>query len=418
MKKSSSFLLAYRLFSDKNGNKRISKPAVRIATIGVALGLAIMIISVSVIIGFKHTIRDKVIGFGSHITLANNYSLKTGELYPVTVNQDVLNTLREISGVAHVQKYAYKQGILKTDDDFLGVMFKGVDANYDTTFISDYLVEGQLPKFSDSASTNKIVISKLIANKLKLKSGDKIFAYFVGNNADVRTRKFTVEGIYETNLKRFDEVLCLTDFYTARKLNGWEDDQASGAEIEVEDFDNLYTVAKDVADTFDGTIDEQGNTYFSSTILNSYPQIFAWLDLLNLNIWVILALMFVVSGVTIISGLLIIILERTQMIGLLKAIGSRNTYIRKIFLWFAVFIISKGLVIGNIIGIGICLLQHHFGLVKLDASAYFVSTVPIEINPLIIIVLNVATLVICTLILIAPSYLISRIHPARSIRFE
>ena len=410
--------LAKRFFSNNDEKRKISKPAIRIATAGVAIGLAVMIISVCVVLGFKHTIRDKVVGFGSHITVSDFMSIQSGEQFPICINDSIINLLKNTDGITHVQKYAMKQGILKTDNDFLGVVFKGVGPDFDTTFISSYMVEGSLPHFSDSTSSNKIVVSQMIANKLKLKVGDRIYSYFVGNNDDVRTRRFTIEGIYETNLKRFDESLCFTDFYTAVKLNGWEEDQASGAELTVSDFDHLNDIAMNIEEKIDHQIDHYGETYLSTTILKSYPQIFAWLNLLDLNIWIILALMMAVAGFTIISGLLIIILERTNTIGLLKAIGTRNGTIRKTFLWFSVFIVGKGLIIGNLIALAICLFQRYTGFFQLDANSYYVSTVPVEINPIIILLLNIATLLICILVLIAPSYLISHIHPAKSMRYE
>ena len=410
--------VAQRLFKTNRAEAKISRPAVRIATAGVAIGLAVMIIAVSVVVGFQHTIRDKVVGFGSHITVGNFMSVTQGEHYPVVVNDSIVSMMKGIDGVKTAQKYALKQGILKTDSDFLGIILKGVDNDFDTTFISQNLIEGSLPPFSDKQSSNKILISKLIADKLHLKVGERVFAYFVGNNNDVRTRRFTVVGIYETNLKRFDESLCLTDFFTTQRLNAWDDDQASGLEISISDFNNVNNVSAQVEALIDHKIDHNGETYLSSTILKSYPQIFAWLKLLDLNIWVILALMVAIAGFTMISGLLIIILERTNMIGTLKAIGATDGSIRAIFLWFAVFVIGRGLIIGNVVGIGICYLQQRFGLVSLDANVYYVSKAPVEINFPVIALLNIATLLLCTLILILPSLIVSGIHPAKTIRFE
>lgn len=256
-----------------------------------------------------------------------------------------------------------------------------------------------------------------MADKLKLKCGDRVFAYFI-NNEGVRTRRFTIEGIYQTNLQQYDESVCLTDIYTVNKLNGWEPDQYSGAELTVNNFNNLDETAQHIINKVNRTEDRYGGTYSAQTVTEMNPQIFSWLDLMDLNVWMILALMVAVAGVTMISGLLIIILERTQMIGILKALGSRNRQIRHTFLWLAVFIISKGLFIGNILGLGLIILQHYTGLVKLEPSKYYVATVPVELNIPFIIALNVATLVICILVLIAPSYLISHIHPAKSISYE
>ena len=409
--------IARHIYSDDNGKRKVSRPAVRIAMLGIAVGLAVMIISVSVVVGFKHTIRDKVVGFGSHLIVADFMTLQGNEEYPICMDDSMTNVLRHIEGVKHVQRYAYKQGMLKTDSDFLGVMFKGVGPDFDPSFLQENLIDGTIPTFSAEKSTNQLLISKPIADKLRLKSGEKVFAYFI-NNDDVRTRRFTIAGIYQTNLKRFDEALCFTDIYTTVRLNGWERDQASGAELTINNFDKLDETARTLTKSINHTIDKYGETYSSTTVKHTNPQIFAWLDLLDLNVWIILGLMTAVACVTMISGLLIIILERTQMIGTMKALGAKNRTIRHTFLWFAVFIIGKGMLLGNILGIGLCLLQQFTGIIKLDPSSYYVSTVPIELNPLWILLLNVSTLLISIIILIAPSYLISHIHPARSIRYE
>lgn len=409
--------IAKRLYSEQGDKRKVSRPAIHIATAGVAIGLAVMIISVCVVLGFKHTIRDKVIGFGSHIQVADFLTLQQMEQYPIVIDDSMIDVLKHIPDVAHVQRFAMKEGILKTDSDFLGVAFKGVGPEFDSTFIHNNMVEGSIPPFSDSVSHNKIIVSQLMADKLHLKSGQRIFAYFFDNNG-VRTRRFTIAGIYQTNLKKYDEIIVFTDLYTAVKLNGWESDQASGAELSVNNFDNLDMVESRVISKVKGTVDHYGETYSSATIKELNPQIFQWLDLMDLNVWIILALMLIVAGVTMISGLLIIILERTSMIGILKALGARNKTIRHTFMWFAVFIIGKGMLIGNVLSLGLLALQQAFGIIKLDAQTYYVSTVPVEINALYIVALNVATLLISVFMLVAPSYLISHIHPAKSMRYE
>ena len=409
--------IAKRLYSEQGDKRKVSRPAIHIATAGVAIGLAVMIISVCVVLGFKHTIRDKVIGFGSHIQVADFLTLQQMEQYPIVIDDSMIDVLKHIPDVAHVQRFAMKEGILKTDSDFLGVAFKGVGPDFDSTFIHNNMVEGSIPPFSDSVSHNKILVSQLMADKLHLKSGQRIFAYFFDNNG-VRTRRFTIAGIYQTNLKKYDETIVFTDLYTAVKLNGWESDQASGAELSVNNFDNLDMVECRVISKVKGTVDHYGETYSSATIKELNPQIFQWLDLMDLNVWIILALMLIVAGVTMISGLLIIILERTSMIGILKALGARNKTIRHTFMWFAVFIIGKGMLIGNVLSLGLLALQQAFGIIKLDAQTYYVSTVPVEINALYIVALNVATLLISVFMLVAPSYLISHIHPAKSMRYE
>ena len=409
--------IAKRLYSEQGDKRKVSRPAIHIATAGVAIGLAVMIISVCVVLGFKHTIRDKVIGFGSHIQVADFLTMQQMEQYPIVIDDSMIDVLKHIPDVAHVQRFAMKEGILKTDSDFLGVAFKGVGPEFDSTFIHNNMVEGSIPHFSDSVSHNQILISQLMADKLHLKSGQRIFAYFFDNNG-VRTRRFTIAGIYQTNLKKYDETIVFTDLYTAVKLNGWESDQASGAELSVNNFDNLDMVESRVISKVKGTVDHYGETYSSATIKELNPQIFQWLGLMDLNVWIILALMLIVAGVTMISGLLIIILERTSMIGILKALGARNKTIRHTFMWFAVFIIGKGMLIGNVLSLGLLALQQAFGIIKLDAQTYYVSTVPVEINALYIVALNVATLLISVFMLVAPSYLISHIHPAKSMRYE
>lgn len=395
----------------------MSRPAIRIATLGVAIGLAVMLVSVCVVLGFKHSIRDKVVGFGGHITVADFMTLQGSEPYPVCMNDSMVRVLKGIRGVQHVQRFALKQGILKTDNDFLGVMLKGVGQEFDTTFIHRHLVEGTIPAFSDMRSSNRLLISQIMADKLRLHTGSKVFAYFIDNDR-VKARRFTVAGIYQTNLTRFDETVCFTDLYTAVKLNGWESDQAGGAELTVDDFDCIADVEDIVVRKVNRTTDKYGETYSSETIQDANPQIFSWINLLDLNVWIILVLMVCVSGFTMISGLLIIILERTSMIGLLKALGARNRSIRHTFLWFAVFIIGKGMLIGNILGLGLCLLQQYTGVIRLDASTYYVDTVPVEINLPLLLLLNAVTLTVSVFVLVAPSYLISRISPAKSMRYD
>ena len=411
--------IARRIYSDHIGDQqKVSKPAIRIAVAGVAIGLAVMIISVCVVLGFKHTIRDKVVGFGSHIQVANFYTLQSSAIdQPIAIGDSMINVLKKTEGVKHVQRFAMKQGILKTDNDFLGVMFKGVGPEFDSTFIHKNMVEGSIPHFSDQQSTNRILISKDMANKLRVKAGDRIFAYFIGDGG-VRTRRFTISGIYQTNLAQYDKTTCFCDLYTARKLNAWTDDMVTGAELTVNDFKQLSTTANDIINRVNRTQDKYGNTFSSKTIRELSPQIFSWLDLLDLNVWIILAIMTAVAVVTMISGLLIIILERTTMIGVLKALGARNSTVRHTFLWFAAFIIGKGLLIGYALALALILLQKFTGFAKLDPQTYYVDVVPVELDWMLIVALNVATMLIALFVLIAPSYLVSHIHPAKSMRYE
>ena len=409
--------IAKRIYSDQGDKRKVSRPAIRIATIGVAIGLAVMIVTVSVVLGFKHTIRDKVVGFGSHIQVHNIMNYSGSDPHPICADDSLMKAISNIDGVAHAERFSMTQGILKTDEDFLGVVIKGIAAEYDTTFLSNHLTEGSIPQFSDSTSKYKLLISKMIADKMRLKAGDRVFGYFI-DGEDVRTRKFTVSGIYQTNMTRFDETLCFTDLYTANKLNGWNKNQATGIEVIVKDFEQLAATSDLFIDHINRSSDEQGNSLTTETVYELYPQVFSWLELLDINVWIILALMVCVAGFTMISGLLIIILERTQMIGILKALGTRNNTIRHTFLWFSVFIIGQGLLWGNIFGIGLVLIQQYTGLITLDPQTYYVSEAPMELNLPLIVLINIATLLICIFVLVAPSYLISHIHPAKSMRYE
>ena len=409
--------IAKRIYFSEGDRHEVSRPAIRIATVGVAIGLAVMIITVSVILGFKHSIRDKVVGFGSHIQVTNFITQQTAVPAPIAISDTLLRELKAIPNVRHVEYYTMTQGILKTDSDFLGVAFKGVGEDYDLSFIRQNMQEGKLPTFSSKKSSNQIVVSRKQADKLHLHVGDKVFAYFIAYD-DVRARRFTVSGIYQSNMKQFDDVLCLTDLRTTSKLNDWESDQCSGAEILVKDFEKLEETNAAVAQLVKEHTDRYGETIASQSIYEANPQIFSWLSLLDINVWIILALMVCVAGFTMISGLLIIILERTQMIGILKALGAHNKTVRHTFLWFAAFIISQGLLIGDVIGIGLVVLQQQTGFIHLDPASYYVDTAPMELNIPIIVILNVATLLISVFVLIAPSFLVSHIQPVKAMQFD
>ena len=409
--------IAKRIYFTNGDRHEVSRPAIRIATVGVAIGLAVMIITVSVIFGFKHTIRDKVVGFGSHIQITNFVTQQTSIPAPIVVSDTLMRNLKKIPNVKRVECYAMTQGILKTDSDFLGVAFKGVGEDYDLSFVRENMQEGKIPTFSSKKSSYQLLISRKMADKLHLHVGDKVYAYFIAYD-DVRARRFTISGIYQSNMKQFDDVLCITDLHTACKLNDCEKEQYTGAEILVNDFEKIDETNDHIIQLLKGHVDRHGETLASQTIYEAYPQIFSWLSLLDINVWIILALMICVAGFTMISGLLIIILERTQMIGILKAIGARNDTVRHTFLWFAAFIISQGLLIGDVLGIGLVLIQQHTGFIHLDPSSYYVDTAPMELNIPIIIALNVATLLISVFVLIAPSYLVSHIRPAKAMQFD
>lgn len=409
--------IARRIHFDysKDKNARVSKPAVRIAVAGVALGLAVMIVAMAVITGFKQEIRDKLIGFGSHIQITEFNNNDTYETDPIRFPNSLEDSIAKIQGVRHIEKFCTKPAILKTDDDFYGVVLKGVDSSYDWTFFTNSLSEGNLPSISDEVS-NEVLISKRIASKLMLKTGDKILAYFIKD--DIRLRRFTVCGIYDTGLQQFDDMFIIGDARHVQKLNGWDSDQFSGMEILVDDYDRLEDTAYDVFLMTSNRIQPDGSSYYTRSIRQLQPQIFAWLDLLDLNVVVILVLMLIVAGFNMISALLILILDKTNMIGILKALGSRDKSISRIFLIQASFLLGKGLLYGNLIGIGICVLQYFFHIVPLDAELYFVDYVPVRILPVHVIMLNILSITSAVAIMLVPSRIVSKMKPVSAIRFE
>lgn len=413
-----TFFIARRIYQDKKewGGRNVSKPAIRIAMAGIAIGLSVMVISVAVVIGFKHEVRDKVIGVGADILVT---SLDEAQLYqaaPVVGDDSLMQELRQMVGVEHVQRFATKPGMIMTSDNFQGMVLKGVAQEYGMDFLRRHLLEGEIPLFTDSVSSNQVLVSKVMADRLGIGVGDKLDTYYLENN--VRARRLTVAGIYQTNFSAFDDVFLLTDLHTVARLNNWQEGQVGGLEVKVADYTLLEQVNDDILTSFYGRTDRYGGRYYSQTMEEVYPQIFAWLGLLDLNVWVILILMMGVAGFTMISGLLIIILERTRMIGILKTLGADNTAIRKIFLMFSVFLIRKGMLWGNVVALAFCGLQYFFKVIRLDPSVYYIDAVPIELGFRVWLLLNAGTLFVSILVLVGPSYLVSRIHPARSIRFE
>ena len=409
--------IAKRIYRSNEGGKEVSKPAIRIAMSGIAIGLAVMIVSVAVVIGFKHEVRDKVVGLGSDLVITNFDAQKSYETIPVEAGDSLLDELRATVGVKHVQRYSTKPGMIMTGEDFLGMVLKGVASEYDFSFLQKHLVAGEIPAFSDTASSNRVLVSQTIANKLKLNLDDKLYTYYI-EGKNVRARRLQVAGIYQTNFTAFDDLFLVTDMYTVNRLNNWKKDQVSGIELEISDDGRLEAMKDLLHEKVDMQTDRYGNTYYTQTVEEANPQIFAWLDLLDMNVWVILVLMTGVAGFTMISGLLIIILERTNMIGVLKALGADNLSIRKIFLNFSVLLIGKGMLWGIVIGLAFCFIQTRWEVFKLDPATYYVNHVPVEMNWALYVLLNVCTLLVSVLMLIGPSYLITRIHPAKSIRFE
>ena len=394
---------------------KVSTPAISIATLGVAIGLATMIISICVVLGFQKKIKEKVIGFGADIEVVNVKSISSTESAPVIADEFMEHNIKSVPGVKSIQRFAIASGILKTERDFKGIQLKGVEADYDLSFLSQNVVEGKVPSFSELRNSNQIVLSYNVAKELGLKLNDQVYAYFFDKS--IKTRRFRVCAIYRTNLEQFDNSIVYADLGTVQQLNGWRDDQCSGYEIKIFENASSSQAVFQMAN-FLKMPDKDGEVCTALSIEELYPQIFDWLGLLDMNVWIILILMVCVGGFTMISGLLILILENTNTIGLLKALGATDLKIRRIFLYFSIFIIGRGLLWGNILGIGLCLIQNYFPFVKLDAETYYVENVPIYFNPILIVALNVVTLLVTVFSLIGPSFLVSHIQPAKSIRYE
>ena len=411
--------IAKRIYSDSGTSKKFSKSIVSIAVFGIALGLIVMIMSVAIVTGFKQEVRNKVIGFGSHIQLVNYDSNASYTTVPVSENQPWLNQLKAIPGIKHVEVFATKPGIIRTEEDIQGVVLKGVGKDYDWTFFRESLAEGQLFSVSDTGMSDKVLISQQLAGMLKLKTGDPLYTYFLNEGTNIqRMRHFQISGIYKTSLEEFDRMFVIADINQLRRLNDWKPDEVSGFEITIDDFSQLDQMMYKVREVTLSYGKDDQNILRPVSITSKYPQIFDWLNLLDLNVWIILALIILVAGFNMVSGLLILILERTTMIGVLKAVGAENWSVRKVFVWLSVFLIGKGMIWGNIIGILLCLLQSKFGIFHLDPASYYLDTVPINLKISHLILLNIGTLFITTLMLLVPSWYISRISPDKAIRFD
>ena len=411
--------IAKRLFFDKSVQQFLSKKIIQIALFGIALGLAVMIVSVAVITGFKTEIRNKVIGFGSHIQITSYESKNSYEIPPVSRNQPFLSDLKTLKFIKSIHVFATKPGMIKTDESIQGIVFKGVDKDYDWSFFQKNLIEGELPLLNDSNRISDILLSDNISKLLKLKTGDSAILYFVNENeVNPRMLQLKVCGIYRTSLEEFDNLFIIGDIKQVQRINDWQSDKISGFEILVSNFDDLDFIEQEIRTRVINYSNENSEILRTESITRQYPQIFDWLSILDMNVWVILFLMVMVAGFNMISALLVLILERSTMIGVLKALGSPNWSIRKVFLYPAVFLTSRGMIWGNVIGIAIILIQRFFHLIKLNPATYYVDVVPVNFNFLHIVLLNVGCIVITTLMLVIPSYLVSKISPDKSIRFD
>lgn len=425
-----------RKVATNKGSQSFSRLIIRIAVVAVALSMTVMIVSTSVINGFKHQVQDKIFGFWGHIHLTH-YSLGTiGDSEPISKNQDFypsLDTVRSImgedtwkflwwenedkivekeseGGIDHIQVFAYKAGIFKTKEEIEGIILKGVDKDYRWDFFEQYLEEGKVIEFSDSTASNDLLISRQTADRLKLKTGDRLDFYF-GNKNDFLKRRFIICGIYKTGLEDYDKQFALVDIQKVRKINKWAEDEVGGFEVFIEDLDDLELMT-------DYIYDELPRSMHAQNVRRTRQGIFEWLALQDINEVVILVLMLLVSIINMVTALMILILERTNMIGTLKALGQRDWSIRKIFLYYAGYIILVGLFWGNVIGLGLCALQEHFEIVKLSEENYYLSVAPIEVNFWTVLFLNLGTMAITLLFLIIPSYLVTRISPVKALRFK
>lgn len=410
------YFIAQRLIKGRREGKSFSKPMNVIAVIGIASGLAVMILAVAILTGFKQQIREKVVGFGSNIQVVNFDSNLSLETSPINQDQEFISRIKHIPGIKHVQVFATKAGIIQAGDEIQGVVLKGIGSDFDWSYFGKNMVSGNIFTVNDSVRTDKVIISRKISDMLKLKTGDSFIMHFIQDPP--RMRKFTVSGIYETSLEEFDKIYVFCDIGHIKRLNGWRDNQVSGLEIFINDFDKLDEMTGAVRDAVGYKITGDDLKFKVVSIRAKYPQIFDWLNFQDINVMIIIVLMLVVAGFNMISGLLILILEKTNMIGVLKALGSDDVTIRRIFLYQAAYLISKGLLWGNLIGIGLAFLQLKTGLITLDPSSYFIKTVPVNLQITHIVLLNAGTMAAIIIMLLVPSKLISRITPVKAIRYD
>lgn len=405
--------LAQRLYSTRKGGRRISRPAVAIAQWGVAVGTLVMFVSICIIVGFKQQIRDKIIGFGGHIQVMSYEALADGET-PVKADSLFVAELSATDGVEQIQPFAIKPGMLVGNDEYEGIMLKGVGTDYDLSFIADNIVEGELPVWTNEKASNAVALSRSTANRLKLSVGDKVNIYFLQEG--VKARRLSVAAIYETHLSELDDIMALTDIYTVRRLNGWENDEYSGLEIKVADYADIESASARVNRVVQRN-NSLGESLYAPTIEELYPSLFAWLSVLDQTVWLILILVLFIAGFTTVSGLLILILEKSNFIGVMKAIGARDVSISRVFLYYSCFIIGKGILWGNVVAVVLCLLQQQFHIVGLDPSMYYMDCVPVEFTWLLV-PMNIGIFVLSVLMLMLPSMFISRIEPTKAIKFE
>jgi lipoprotein-releasing system permease protein len=407
------YFIAKRLITAKGRKSSISAPIIKIAISAIAIGMIMMIVSVATGIGLQQKIRQKVSAFNGHIIISNyDDNQSQGSVTPISRHQDFYPDFKSVEGISHVQAVASKAGIIRTENAFEGIVFKGVGKDYQWDNIKEYLVKGQLPDVS-YALNNQVLVSEYLANRLNLKVGDRFNTFFMKEDSSQlpNLRVFEVTGIYNSGFQEFDSAYIIGDIRHLQRINKWQPDEVGSFEVFVDDFNNIKSKGQEVYDQTSSTLDTQ-------TITEKFYYIFEWLQLFDFNIIVILAVMIIVATINMVVALLVLILERTQMIGILKALGANNWMVRKVFLYNAFYLIVRGLFWGNLIGIGLCLVQQYFGIIKLNPENYYVNEAPVYLNWMYIVALNIGTVLICLLVLLIPSYIITKISPVRAIRFD
>jgi lipoprotein-releasing system permease protein len=410
--------IARRLFREKEQNHPLSMKIIHVALAGIALGISLMLIAVAVVTGFKKEIGDKVAGFGSHVQLVNYDSNISYETAPVSREQNFLPLLRQLPNIEAVYPFATKPGIIKTEDFIQGVVLKGVDPTYDWSFFAKHLVDGNIPRYGIERSP-EVLISKNLSTLLSLKINDPLYMFFMNENESTpRIRQLKICGIFNTHLLEFDELFVFGDVRQIQHINNWDSLQVSGFEIKLHDFGELDESVSRIRNCVTGYSSEPGKTLRMVTVREKYPQIFDWLSILDMNVWVILVLMVMVAGFNMISALLVLILERSRMIGTLKALGSTSASIGRIFIYLSGFLISRGLLWGNILGISFLLAQKYLGIFRLDPASYFMEIVPVRLSGVAFILLNAGALVTTLMMLVLPAMFVSRIPPEKTLRFD
>jgi len=410
------YFIAKRIYSDKESKKQLSKPIIKIAQISIALGIVVMLISISVTVGFKNQIKSKTVGFGSHIQIVNYDLNNSYESIPITKDNDLINRIKSIEGVKFVQEYATKAAVFKNNRQVEGIILKGVNSTFNSEFFSKNITQGEVFDINDTIKSNQILISEKTAKSLKVSLGDTILTYFI--QKPIRFRKFVITGIYNTGIPELDKMYAIIDIKHIQKLNKWKNNMISGYEVNITNFDDIDITKQLVQNEVGYGVYKDKQKLRVESIKDVFPMLFEWIGLFDANVWVILILITAVAGFNMVSGLLVIILENTQMIGVLKAMGSKNRNIRNLFLYYSTMLIVKGVFWGNVIGIGLLSIQYYLGLVKLDPESYYVDTVPVEFSIVYFLLLNIATIIVTVAMLIIPSMIVSRITPAKAIRFN